>query len=143
MLQVTLHEVGHVPDDQYRYAVIVARSSGAWVLVRHKRRSTWEIPGGRREAGEGVNATAARELIEETGAIEFFITPVCDYRVASSGGESYGRLYFAEVSQMDPLPDSEIGETRLFGSLPEDLTYPEIQPHLFRRVSEFLKSVGA
>lgn len=143
MLQVSFHEVGHVSEDQYRYAVIAARSSGEWVLVRHKSRTTWEIPGGRREVGERVDATAARELMEETGATRFSITPVCDYRVTSSSGESYGRLYFAEVSQMGPLPDSEIGELRLFDSLPEDLTYPEIQPHLFRRVSEFLSSVGA
>ncbi len=142
MLRVGFFEIGHVPNNQYRYAVIVTRSCGKWVLVRHKNRATWEVPGGRRESGELVDTTARRELAEETGAVQFSITPVCDYQVATNGDETFGRLYFAEVIRMGPLPDLEIGETRLFDSLPADLTYPAIQPYLVHRVSEFLRAAG-
>jgi len=34
----------------------------------------------------------------------------------------------------------EIAETILMDTLPENLTYPDIQPHLFKKVIEFLKS---
>ncbi len=41
----------------------------------------------------------------------------------------------ADVTMLGNIPDiSEIAEVRLVDYLPEDLTYPDIQPHLFARV---------
>ena len=64
-------------DGKLKFAVILARSGGKLVFCRHRDRTTLEIPGGRREPGERIEETAARELREETGAEEFTIRPVC------------------------------------------------------------------
>ena len=39
------------------------------------------MSGGHREVGENILETVKRELYEETGAIDFVITPVCVYSV--------------------------------------------------------------
>ena len=60
-----------VEDKLLKFAVIVAKSNGKWVLCKHKERDTYECPGGHREAGENIDDTAKRELYEETGAIDY------------------------------------------------------------------------
>ena len=131
-----------VDDSLLRFAVIIARSAGKWVLCKHKERTTYEVPGGRREAGETILKTAKRELYEETGAVDFDITPVCVYsvtgktRVNQSGGESFGMLYCAEVRRFEEELHSEIERVELFDTLPGNWTYPQIQPLLIR---EYLK----
>ncbi len=122
-------------DEKLKFAVIVARSGGRWVFCRHKERSTLEIPGGHREPGETVAQTAERELREETGAEEFTLKRICVYsvtgrnRVNSTGAETFGVLYFAEITSFGELK-SEIAEIVLLEELPERWTYPEIQPAL-------------
>ena len=49
-------------DKPLKYAVICARYNGKWVFCKHKERDTYEIPGGHREDGEDIEATAKREL---------------------------------------------------------------------------------
>ena len=46
-----------------RYSIIAARFRGQWVFVRHKERSTWEIPGGHIEEGETAMETADRKSV--------------------------------------------------------------------------------
>ena len=138
MLTVTFHALSEVEDSLIRFAVIATRYQDKWVLCRHRRRSTWEIPGGHRETGESIEKTARRELWEETGATDAVCKPVCIYNVVKDGSFSYGMLFFAEVSVLGPLPaESEIGETDLFDDLPEALTYPAIQPHLHRYILQW------
>ena len=55
-------------DSQLKFAVIISRADGKWVMCRHKDRETYEIPGGHREDGEKIIDAAIRELKEETGA---------------------------------------------------------------------------
>lgn len=128
MKEVKFYEAAE--DGLLKFAVIVSRSGGKWVFCRHRERSTLEIPGGHREPGERVEETAARELREETGAKEFTLRPVCAYSVVQDAGESFGMLYYAEISSFEPL-HSEIEEIFLLEAPPEDgWTYPEIQPAL-------------
>lgn len=66
-----------IEDHRLRFAVILARSGGKWVLCKHRERTTLEVPGGHREPGEDIETTARRELREETGAAAFTLRPVC------------------------------------------------------------------
>lgn len=134
-------DITSVPDDFYKYAIIVSRCQGQWVFVRHKDRPTFEIPAGHREPGEKIEDTADRELREETGATEFNLWPVCAFRIPQYDdlGERIDTvaslLCYAEISCLGPLAsDIEIAEVILADSLPENLTYPEIQPRLFEHV---------
>lgn len=123
-----------VPDEVLKFAVIIARKDGKWIFCKHKRRDTYEIPGGHREPGEGIETTARRELYEETGALQFTLTPVCVYSVTApdnfDGQETFGMLFFAEVETLEGELHSEIGSILQTADLPDRWTYPQIQPKL-------------
>ncbi|MGE5652727.1 MAG: NUDIX hydrolase [Bacillota bacterium] len=129
-MQVSFHELGSIDDQRLSFAVIGAQFAGQWVFVRHRERQTWEIPGGHREAGEAIAQTAARELVEETGASDFTIEPLSEYSVMRGDQVSYGRLFLANIRRLGSLPESEIGQVELFRTMPSQLTYPLIQPFL-------------
>ena len=134
-----------VEDRLLRFAVIVSRSNGKWVFCKHRERDTFEVPGGHREEGEDILATAKRELYEETGAIDFKITPVCVYSVSGvtrlnpSGKEDFGMLYFAEIKEFENELHSEIEKIFLMEDMPKNWTYPLIQPKLLEQVKIFLQ----
>ena len=131
-----------VEDHLLKFAVIISRYQEKWVFCKHKDRSTYEIPGGHREPGESIAETAQRELQEETGAIQYALTPVCVYsvegknRVNQTGEETFGMLYFAEIRQFEAELHSEMACIRLFEDLPTEWTYPLIQPLL---IEEYLR----
>mgnify|MGYP000848406787 CR=1 FL=1 len=139
MLKINFHELNTVENSKLQFAVIMARYKDKWIFVRHKERLTWEIPGGHREKNENINFTASRELIEETGAKNFNIFPVCIYSVNKGKTESFGQLFYSDVKYLGELPNSEIGEIKLFDTIPESLTYPLIQPYLFNKIDEYYK----
>jgi 8-oxo-dGTP diphosphatase len=120
----------------YKYAIVVTMYGDRLLLVNHKDRDTWELPGGRRESNEEINETAKRELFEETGALKFELTPICDYYVEEDDVVTYGRLFFADIMEIDVLPDYEIEKIEFFDHLPDNLTYSRIQPVLLRKVME-------
>lgn len=123
-----------VEDSLLKFAVIVSKSNGKWVFCKHKERDTYECPGGHRESGENIDDTAKRELYEETGATQYSIKPVCVYSVTSCDVETFGMLYFAEISQFEDKLYSEIEKIELFEILPEKWTYPLIQPLLLKEI---------
>jgi len=137
MIKVNFYELNTVEDSKLKFAVIMARYKGKWIFVKHKDRLTWEIPGGHREENEDVNFTASRELKEETGAKEFNITPICIYSVLKDGDESFGQLFYSDITYLGELPNYEISEINLFDTIPKNLTYPLIQPYLFKKAEEF------
>lgn len=89
--------------------------------------------------------TAKRELHEETGALEFTITPICVYsvigknRVNQTGEESFGMLYYADIYAFEDELHSEMESVYFFDDLPANWTYPLIQPLL---VDEYLRRVN-
>ena len=143
MTTVSFFDPDYLHDGKLTYSVIVARYEGRWVFVRHHDRTTWEIPGGHIEKNETPSDAASRELTEETGAKEFDLACVATYSVEKHGHTGFGRLYFAQVKALGSLADgTEIAELKLLDTIPVELTYPDIQPHLFRRVIEFVKDKG-
>ena len=140
MTEVKFYDPLFVPDARLTYSVISAKFNNKWIFVRHHKRTTWEISGGHIEEGETSDEAAGRELAEETGAIRFNLKCIATYSVRKNGETGYGRLYFAEVFELGPIPDiSEISEITLSDDLPGNLTHPDIQPHLFNRTIEFLQ----
>lgn len=123
-----------IDDELIKFAVIISRSNGKWVFCKHRDRMTLEVPGGHRERGETADEAAERELIEETGAIDFTITPICVYSVVKTekSEESYGMLYYAEINSFKSELHSEIESIHLIDDLPDNWTYPLIQPELIR-----------
>lgn len=140
MLSVNFYNTGEIKSEKLKFAVIVSNYQDKWILVRHKDRKTWEIPGGHIEEFEDTKDTAYRELYEETGAKEVELTPICTYSVKrDQEDESFGQLYYAKVIKISDIPESsEIADVKLFNSLPEELTYPLIQPKLYQKVLNYI-----
>lgn len=141
MLEVNFYD--KVDDEKLKFAVIVSKFQGKWVFCKHRERDTYEVPGGRREAGEDILQTAKRELYEETGAIDFDIEPVCVYSVKgktrvnkTSDEESFGMLYAARIRAFEWELHSEIEKIIITGELPGEWTYPLIQPKLLEYVEK-------
>lgn len=125
MLAVKFYE--DVKDELLRFAVVIAKHDGKWVFCKHKERETLEA----------IAETAKRELMEETGAVKFEIRPICVYsvtgktRVNETGEESFGGLFYAEIASFGEI-HSEMEKIVLCDALPENQTYPEIQPALLK-----------
>lgn len=134
----------HVEESLIKYAVVVSLYNGAWVFCKQKTKDTYEVPGGHRELGEDALTAAIWELYEETGAVRFDIKPVCVYSVTSEAGgfykgeETFGMLYYANISSFVELPDFEMEKVVLFPDLPDNLTYPQIQPELVKKIESYL-----
>lgn len=143
MIKISFYE--SIEDHLLKFAVIVSRYRNQWIFCKHRERSTYECPGGHREAGEDIEDAARRELYEETGAREYTLNPVCVYSVQNldkrrgNSKESFGMLFYSEVRELGDLPpDFEIEKIQLFDEIPDQLTYPEIQPVLMAKVMSFV-----
>lgn len=127
-MRATLHPLGEKKD--YIFVCVLSRYRGRLLLSRHRERDSWEAQGGHIEPGETPLAAARRELHEECGALEFELTPVCDYSAAGT----HGVFFFADIQVLGPLPPSEMAEVACFEKPPAKLTYPGIFPVLYAQV---------
>ena len=143
MLEVNFYDT--VDDDLLKFAVIISQSNGKWVMCKHKERDTYEVPGGHREDGEDILETAKRELQEETGAVKFDIEQLCVYSVTGknsineNGEETFGLLCFAEIRDFSGELHCEMEKVVLMDELPENWTYPLIQPKLIEKYLQIEK----
>ena len=136
-MSVSFYEA--VEDSLLKFAVTVAKTNGKWVFCKHKSRDTLEIPGGHREPNENIIDTAKRELIEETGAIDFDLKPICVYSVIEKdnfdGEETFGLLCYADIKSFGKI-NSEIERIIITDELPTNWTYPTIQPYLLAELEK-------
>lgn len=141
-MRCQVYELGFL--EEYKYVVVLSEYNGKNVLSRHKERTTWETQGGHIEQGETPLDAAKRELYEESGAVDFEIKPLCDYRAwnEETGHGAYGVVFHAVIREFRAIPDSEMAEIREFTELPENLTYPAITSVLFAHLRENQSNIG-
>ena len=138
--EVRFFDAMYEPGVKLTYSVIPARFNDKWIFVRHHKRTSFEIAGGHIEDGESSLEAAVRELMEETGAIQFNLHCIATYSVRKDGETGWGRLYLADVQELGPIPDiSEITEIVLLDTIPDHPTHPDIQPLLFRKTLEYIE----
>lgn len=140
-IQVNFYE--QVEDELLKFAVIISKTDGKWVFCKHKTRDTYEVPGGHREMGETIFETAERELREETGAIDFNISPICVYSVKGKtkvnekiDDESFGMLFYANIFSFEKELHSEMEKIIVTNDLVDNWTYPLIQPKLIEEAEK-------
>ena len=140
MVEVNFYD--SIDDQLLKFAVIIAKTNGKWIFCKHRERNTYEIPGGHRESGEDILATAKRELMEETGATDFVIKPICVYSVKgktrvseNNDDETFGMLFIADVFSFGEI-HSEIENILITDKLVENWTYPLIQPKLMEEAKK-------
>ena len=140
MIEVKFYD--QVADEILKFAVIISKTNGKWVFCKHKERDTYEIPGGHREENESILETAKRELREETGALNFSISPICVYsvigknKVNKTGEETYGMLFLADIKTFETELHSEMEKVLITDTLVENWTYPLIQPKLIEEAKQ-------
>ena len=134
MFQPQLHQLNAVPHRELTRVICVARYNNKWVFCKHKKRDTWELPGGHIEPGEDWITAGKREMYEETGATKLKLKPVALYSVST-----YGIVCLATIEKLEKLPMSEIEKIELFDDIPKNLTYPETHTLLFETVKKFIE----
>ena len=140
MIEVKFYD--QVADELLKFAVIISKTNGKWVFCKHKERNTYEVPGGHREENETILETAKRELKEETGALNFTVSPICVYsvtgknKVNETGEETYGMLFFADIKSFENELHSEMEKILITDTLVENWTYPLIQPKLIEEAKK-------
>lgn len=136
-MKVKIYPVHQKREKKLKYVIIGARYMfREWIFVRHRERSTWELPAGHIEPDENAIEAAKRELYEETGSLCYAVIPLFDYSVRKGWSKKFGRVFLADLERWDPLPEYEIAEKIHQLHLPDELTYPQIQPLLFDEIKK-------
>ena len=135
-MRVKIHEVENISDDRLTFAVVMAKSNGKKVYVRHRERTTFELPGGKRESGETILECAERELIEETGAVVFSLVPMFVYELIEGNQSRFGSVFTTDILGFSDQLIHEIAEVLLFEEEPGNYTYPETQPILVKEYQQ-------
>jgi 8-oxo-dGTP diphosphatase len=122
------------------YVVIATRYDGGWLFVRHRKRGGYELPAGHPDEGEDSVEAAVRELMEETGALDFTLEPVTYYSVDTGSCKKFGRLFLANVDTLGEITDkNEIEGVKVFRRLPRDMSLPEVMTFLYRTAAGYIR----
>lgn len=127
------------------FVVIFSRYQGKWIYCLHKRRESFEHPGGHVEPRETAMEAAKRELYEETGITDARLLPLWDYEYIWENGQgsNTGRVYYARVDALGQLPESEMERIELFDSVPENYTYDRAEEiRDLERIERMLQAYG-
>lgn len=124
-------------------ALVAIDPEGRWLLVRQYRHAAgkWllEVPAGTLEVGEAPEATAARELREETGFAADRIERLGGTWMAPGFCSEFIHFYLATGLRPDPLPQDEDEDL----SDPVALTLDEVWAAIGRGDIEDAKTVVA
>jgi 8-oxo-dGTP diphosphatase len=112
--------------DDITYVWMIVKHNGKFVLSFHRKSKKWDHVGGHVEKNESPLEAAKRELFEETGATDFDIFTVCDFKAHDEDGTFHnnGRTYFVNVREFSSLPNgSEMDRIGFFDEIPKDFRY--------------------
>ncbi len=103
--------------------IVFAKYANKWLFCQHKERETWEVPGGNVECGEELIVAAKRELYEETGAATDDINLICYF--FDNRYRKHFAVFFANIKEINALPESEMARITLLDEFTENTTYKE------------------
>jgi 2,3-bisphosphoglycerate-dependent phosphoglycerate mutase len=63
-MHIKIHKAGQVNEEHLKFVVICVKFKSQWLLVRHKERTTWEMPGGHIDDGESSQAAALNDVLK-------------------------------------------------------------------------------
>lgn len=114
---------------------VLAMKDDRVLLVRHTYMNDWYLPGGAVDPGETLRASAARELLEETGVRANSLALTGIFHSRARGLSDHIALFETNDFEQVPgaKPDREIAEAKFFGvdELPENTS-----PATRRRIEE-------
>ena len=117
--------------------LILAKFRDKWIFCKHKTRSTYEICGGHIEINEDIYTAAKRELYEESGAKCKDLKLMGFLANYNRDPIQYSALFYADIENLDKLPNYEMKEVCLFDAMPSNTTYPEI----YSKIQKLVKNL--